>query len=441
MVDGRILDFKIWHTNFKSSPLMAAKPSLTSLNEKLGREGDAFVTSSETLETLNSELSNLDFKLRADIDKLLVAPLKGKGTLVRVLIPLIIAALILILLTGLLAYLLIRTNIKPLTTITQTLDQSAGKVVETSDKLSRSSAQLAKGAADNTQAVLTAITSLETLLSMAKRNATNADSCKDLMAQVKDFVAEANLYMLQIAEAMTQIRDSGKASADIIKSVEDIAFQTNILALNAAVEAARAGEAGVGFAVVADEVRNLANKSRDAAKNTNSIMESSINLINDGSLLVDKAKESFVSLVDASDQVGIIVDNIALASTSQTRDIQDIHQSIALMDKVTQENAMEAAQTENFSRALNNQAGFLGGAVEKITLLLQGDSHPRRSSYRPTKQTVHKTRVPQIEDSAIISAQVAEVENLTDAPDTTKKHFKTPKKDDLEEAFPMDDDF
>jgi methyl-accepting chemotaxis protein len=442
--EGGTTQLQSWLTGFQGGLFKSADPKLSTTLAEMSAQSEEYIKLDASLKALDKEISDKDTSLRRDLTRLLGEPLLGKGVVASVLIPLIIAAAILIVLTALLVRLLIRANIRPLTDITHTLDRSAGKVVETSDKLSRSSAQLAKGAADNTQAVLTAISSLETLLSMAKRNATNADSCKDLMAQVKDFVAEANLYMIQIAEAMTEIRDSGKASTDIIKSVEEIAFQTNILALNAAVEAARAGEAGVGFAVVADEVRNLANKSRDAAKNTTSIMESSINLINDGSVLVDKAKESFVSLVDASDQVGEIVDNIALASKSQTRDIQDIHQSIALMDKVTQENALEAAETENFSTALNRQAGLLTRAVDSITGLLQGRSPgrpPRR--LRPQAQRVQRLeRESPAGETSQEEMALSEMENIRLHEEKKPKAvFKTTKKEDLDEAFPMDDDF
>ncbi|MDR2339364.1 MAG: methyl-accepting chemotaxis protein [Deltaproteobacteria bacterium] len=428
-----------WLASFRGKSQEGASPQVAAVLKTLSDTAGTFLDLHTRIGDKESALSRTDTRLRSEITDLLGAPLEGGDALSRVLAPLAIAAAALILLTALLAHLLIRSNITPLTKITMGLDSSAGKVVETSRKLSRSSAQLAKGAADNTQAVLTAISSLETLLSMAKRNASNADSCKDLMALVKECVSEANLYMMQIAEAMTEIRDSGKASTEIIKSVEEIAFQTNILSLNAAVEAARAGEAGVSFAVVADEVRNLANKSRDAAKNTTSMLASSITLISEGSLLVDKAKESFTRLVDASDKVGGIVDNIALASKSQTGDIQDIHQSIALMDKVTQENALEAAETENFSLALNNQAGILKGAVQRITSLLQG-ARASLPVARPRVRRLPEKAVAQ-EEAAEPQEAIEDMESIRREEESKPKSSFKAKKQDLDQAFPMDDDF
>jgi methyl-accepting chemotaxis protein len=436
--------FSLWLEDFQRERLNAsAAPALRAAAGGAVSKGERLLASWSQLKEVDDELENALGDLRRRAEELLEAPLRGGGTLERLLLPLAAAALILVFFTWLLAHFLIRRNIKPLTEISTGLDDSAGMVVETAGRLSRSSAQLAKGAADNTQAVLAAVTSLETLLNSAKTNAANSDNCKDLMAMVKNYVAEANLYMLQISEAMTEIRDSGNASRDIIKSVEEIAFQTNILSLNAAVEAARAGEAGVGFAVVADEIRNLANKSRDAAQNTTSMLASSIALIGEGSRLVEKAKESFVALVEASDKVGESLDSIAAASQSQTGDIQEIHQSIALMDKVTQENALGAAETENFSSALNTQAGLLTRAVGKIGSLLQGrvggsfkrrKAAPRMGKRRPEALT------SKVEPGALDMEEMDRVRREEEA--RPERLFKSPNdKEALDQAIPMDDDF
>jgi methyl-accepting chemotaxis protein len=360
-------------------------------------------------------------------------------------------ALCLIVISGLSVFLLRRSAVRPLSRVLGGLNRSAGEVTGTARLLSRSSRQLAKGASDNTHAVLAAVSSLETLLSMAKRNAGHSDKAKDHVAEVKNFVEEANLYMLDIAKAMEEIRSSGQASSQIIKSVEEIAFQTNILALNAAVEAARAGEAGVGFAVVADEVRNLANKSRDAAASTTSMLASSINLINDGALLVEKAKDSFARLVATSDQVKDIVESITLASRSQTKDIQDIHQSIALMDKVTQENALEAAEAEKISRDLSRQAGVLAGAVTKASAILQGSQATSQAGRGALAALPSRAGRPSRDKAAAGGPQGGareshvraslDLEELKAPPEPPRPAFKAAPAKELEAAIPMDDDF
>ncbi|MDR2421967.1 MAG: methyl-accepting chemotaxis protein, partial [Deltaproteobacteria bacterium] len=276
-----------------------------------------------------------------------------------------------------------------------------------------------------TTAVLAAISSLEDLLSAAKRNAGHSDQAKELMDQAKLYVREANLAMSQIAQAMAEIKSSGQASSQIIKTVEEIAFQTNILALNAAVEAARAGEAGVGFAVVADEVRNLANRSSEAARSTSSMLAGSIQRINEGALLVSQTGESFKSLVATSEEVAQLVGNITVASQSQAKAIQEVHQSIALMDKVTQENAVEAAETENISQALSGQASLLNRAVQGISYILHGLAGPP-----PQPRPAKKAPVVPLAESAARAAGGPR-------PQSGKKVSKKA----LDKAIPMDDDF
>jgi hypothetical protein len=326
--------------------------------------------------------------------------------------------------------LLLKTAIQPLRQILGGLGLSAGEVTQTAQKLSHSSRSLAHGASDNTKAVLAAISSLEELLSMAKRNAGHSDSARELMGMAKSYVDEANLFMHQVSSAMVEIKNSGNASREIIKSVEQIAFQTNILALNAAVEAARAGEAGLGFAVVADEVRNLANSSAAAAKNTASMLAGSIARINDGALLVKKAEESFVSLVETSDKVASLVENIAKASQSQSQEIQDIHQSIAQVDKVTQENSVEAAEAENISKDLTRQAFFLKRAIGWADSILQGSR----------AQTNNRQAQPSFAPSVPLKTRPSLRDMAKD--DNIPRHaFTAGKNKELDKALPMDDDF
>jgi methyl-accepting chemotaxis protein len=376
-----------------------------------------------------------------------------------------IGLFILFILSALLFFTLNRTLIKPLQHIHGWLDQSAIDVTKTAVSLSRSSRSLARGASDNTKAVLDAISSLDVLLNTAKRNAGHAGQAKELMDRAKSFVDAAHLTMQQISAAMEEIKNSGQASSQIVKTVDEIAFQTNILALNAAVEAARAGEAGVGFAVVADEVRNLANSSSAAAKSTTSMLESSLERIQEGADLVRKAEESFESLVTTSDEAAALMRGITEDSQSQTRDIQDVHQSIALMDKVTQENSLEAAEAGNISSELNRQAELLNKTISQVARVVSGRraglSGVRRGNFgqaRPREGSagsagragVSKAPGERSGGAAAAAGKQGEVPGsfIDQILSEEKQHsslptkaFGKPKRSDLEKALPMDDDF
>ena len=278
-------------------------------------------------------------------------------------------------------FFILRGALRPLRKVTSRFNQGAAEITQTAGRLARSSQLLARGASDNTSAVLEAVSNLEELLGMARQNAGHSTRAKEMVAEVKNHVQEADDSITEISGAMDEIRESSQASSKVIRTVEEIAFQTNLLALNAAVEAARAGEAGAGFAVVAEEVRNLATRSAEAAKNTNDILAGSMNRINQGAELVRKAIDSFASMVSLSDQMAAIIGEIAQASQNQAQGIQNIHQSIARMDKVTQENAAGAGENQSLSQILSHQAALLSEALGEMKAVLS-DSNPSPAAGR-----------------------------------------------------------
>ncbi|MDR1044384.1 MAG: methyl-accepting chemotaxis protein [Candidatus Adiutrix sp.] len=341
-------------------------------------------------------------------------------------------------LTVVLLLLLLRSTAAPLGGVIKHFERGAGEVTLTARHLARSSRLLSRGVSDNTKAVLEAIQSLEEMLSMARRNAGHSARARDLMNGAKAHVQEASGAMSEISQAMEEIRASSQASSQIIKTVEEIAFQTNILALNAAVEAARAGEAGLGFAVVADEVRNLANSSAAAAKNTAVILAGSMDRINQGARLVRNAEESFSSMVAASDQMGAIVAEIAQASQSQAQDIQNIHQSIALMDKVTQENAAGAGQTQSLADNLTRQAALLSEALREMIVILKG----RAEAARYGRQVLRAKASPAGERAAGGGSFHLDrpLDRASEAPPPRPIVQDSGKKSKMEAIIPMDDD-
>ncbi|MPM96870.1 Methyl-accepting chemotaxis protein IV [bioreactor metagenome] len=172
--------------------------------------------------------------------------------------------------------------------------------------------------------------------------------------------------MQEMKLAMNNINAKSAEISKIIKTIEDIAFQTNILALNAAVEAARAGSAGKGFAVVADEVRNLAQKSADAAKNTTMLIEETVLAVERGSKIVDITAQSMINVVSGSDQVREFVNEIARTSKEQSDAVSQILIGVEQISSVIQSNSATAEESAAASEQLSGQADLLKQHVDQF---------------------------------------------------------------------------
>lgn len=205
--------------------------------------------------------------------------------------------------------------------------------------------------------------SIEELTSTVKQNADNAQQANKLAISASEIAQQGGSVISQVIDTMGSINDSSKRIVDIIAVIEGIAFQTNILALNAAVEAARAGEQGRGFAVVASEVRSLAQRSAGAAKEIKSLIDVSVEKVDAGAKLVDKAGATMQAIVDSIKSVTDIVGEISAASQEQTSGIDQINRAITQMDTVTQQNAALVEEAAAASQAMQDQAGYLSQVV------------------------------------------------------------------------------
>jgi methyl-accepting chemotaxis protein len=210
--------------------------------------------------------------------------------------------------------------------------------------------------------------------SMTKQNANNAIQADNLMKEANKVVEQANTAMGEMIKSMEEISKASEETSKIVKTIDEIAFQTNLLALNAAVEAARAGDAGAGFAVVADEVRNLAMRAAEAAKNTATLIESTVKKINDGSDLVSMTNESFTQVTASAAKVGEIVAEIAAASNEQAQGIEQVNKAVAEMDRVVQQNAANAEESTSAAKAMNAQAEKMEEMVNELMVLVGGQS-------------------------------------------------------------------
>jgi methyl-accepting chemotaxis protein len=211
------------------------------------------------------------------------------------------------------------------------------------------------------------------MASMTKSNAENAQKANDLAREARTAADKGAADMRAMNQAMHAIKVSSDDIAKIIKTIDEIAFQTNILALNAAVEAARAGEAGMGFAVVADEVRNLAQRSAQAAKETAIKIEGAISKTAQGVEISTKVAQALDEIVTKARQVDELASEVASASRQQTQGITQINTAVGQMDQVTQSNAASAEESAAAAEELNSQAMMMKEAVSELTQLV-GDT-------------------------------------------------------------------
>ncbi len=210
--------------------------------------------------------------------------------------------------------------------------------------------------------------SMEQLSATVRQNADNAKQADQLARGASTVAIQGGEVVGQVVETMKGINDSSKKVADIIGVIDSIAFQTNILALNAAVEAARAGEQGRGFAVVASEVRSLAQRSADAAKEIKTLIAASVDRVDQGTALVDRAGVTMREVVASIRRVTNIVAEISAASSEQSTGVAQVGEAVAQMDQATQQNAALVEQSAAAAESLKTQAHRLVDTVAVFKL-------------------------------------------------------------------------
>ena len=288
---------------------------------------------------------------------------------------------------GILMALVILNGIaKVLRTVSSSLNDGAAQVASAAGQVSSSSQSLAEGSSEQAASLEETSSSLEELSSMTRRNSENAQQVNTLAKQSRTAADKGVGDMQSMNAAMDAIKASSDDIAKIIKTIDEIAFQTNILALNAAVEAARAGEAGMGFAVVADEVRNLAQRSAQAAKETAAKIEGAIAKTGQGVEISRKVGEALNEIVTKARQVDELAAEVATASREQTSGITQINLAVSQMDKVTQSNAANAEESASAAEELNAQAAVMQQAVSELLELVDGTRHtpPGTAASKPT---------------------------------------------------------
>ena len=255
--------------------------------------------------------------------------------------------------------------------LSRTLHQinlSADQVFSSSEQVSSGAMSVSQGATEQDGSVEEMAATLAEFSDQVRDTSANAAECRRSTSQTGNEVMSSNQQMQEMISAMHEISDQSAQIRQIIKTIEDLAFQTNILALNASVESARAGEAGKGFAVVASEVRNLANKSTEASKHTSALIEDTIKAVEKGTGIANTTAKSLNLVVDSTKKVVTTVEKIASAAEWQAGSIAQITQGIGQISSVVQANSATAEESAAASEELSGQAQMLKSLVGQFRL-------------------------------------------------------------------------
>ena len=305
--------------------------------------------------------------------------------------------------------------VEKLNSTMQEVADSAANASSSAQQLAAASEAIASGAQEQAASLEETSASLEEITAAVRQSADNANQASQLANSSKDSAEVGQQVVANAITAMSEINASSAKISDIISTIDEIAFQTNLLAVNAAVEAARAGDEGRGFAVVASEVRSLAQRSAVAAKEIKVLIQDSLHKVNAGSALVNRSGETLQGIVGSVKRVTDIVGEIAAASGEQSTGIEQVNTAMTQMDQVTQSNSAQPEELSATAESLSEQAAHLLELVSAFTLGNSGSNQRERQAFqshapspvqhlnsgvRPQAKTVRSSAAPKSNPSA-----------------------------------------
>ena len=283
------------------------------------------------------------------------------------------------------------------------IQKSSHQVNSSATQVSGSAQSLSQGATEQASSIEELSATMNDISVKIKETAEMSQHASGLSKETGSAVGTSNQKMNEMSRAMQDITEKSQEISKIIKTIDDIAFQTNILSLNAAIEAARAGAAGKGFAVVADEVGNLAQKSAKAAQNTSSLIEETIEAVNKGARITEETAESLSVVSQKTERINGIITSISSASEEEAEGIKQLSTGLDQISSVVQSNTATAEQSAAASQELSGQADRLNALLDKFRL--KTEPYKRELESTASFAVKEETTVPAIEEKAPLDVE------------------------------------
>jgi methyl-accepting chemotaxis protein len=340
----------------------------TGINDAVALAANGLLDTFDGLDSLTSRLSAESTedvnKKTTTVESLVTTSVMGAG------ITLVVSVIV----GGLLAIFITRSIVNPITSVIASLSLSEKIIDGAASQISAAARDLSEGVTAQASQLESTASALEQVSAMTKASAENAKTTNGSTVRASELVRSGAVDMKEMSAAMSKINEQADRIGNIIKTIEEISFQTNLLALNAAVEAARAGEAGKGFAVVADEVRNLSGRSAQAAKDTTELITATVESVRSGSGILGRLSESYGEIESGIDGIHGLIGQIASASEEQSHGVEQINAAVSKMTGITQQNAAGAEESAASAQDLEGQITNLVDNIDMLRSLVSGEN-------------------------------------------------------------------
>lgn len=292
---------------------------------------------------------------------------------------------------------LINSLMNPLHKVIDDLNSESAEAASASSQVEAASYELAEACLEESASIQETAATLEETSSMIQQTTSNTQETANLSKQGMINAEKSYEEMKKLLVYMDKLKDSSENIFKIVKVIDTIAFQINILSINASIEAAKVGKDGNSFAIVAEEIRNLAQRTDEAAKNTEDIITENIKLVNEGFVLANDVEESLSEIDSESKRINALMAEISVASVEQAKGVDEIHKAISQMEIAVHSNAHSADECADAAKSLSSQADCVKETVDGLSLIIYGFVPEHNAVYKSNEtKTKNKSGIFQL---------------------------------------------